>query len=42
MDDIKNYLRDRERAGRYFVDGRMYAKLCLRLFKLVRLASDRL
>jgi hypothetical protein len=41
MDEIKNYFRDRERAGRYFVDGGMYATLCLRLFKLV-LASDTL
>jgi len=42
MDEIQNYLRDRERAGRYFVDGGMYATLCLHLFKLVRLASDTL
>ena len=41
MDEIKNYLLDRERAGRYFVDGGMYATLCLRLFKVV-LASDTL
>ena len=42
MKEIQNYLRDRERAGRYFVDGGpMYATLCLRLFKLV-LASDTL
>jgi hypothetical protein len=27
--EIKNYLRDRERAGRYFVDSGMYATLCL-------------
>jgi len=42
MDVIQNYLRDRERAGRYFVDGGMYAKLCLHLFKILRLASDTL
>jgi len=39
MDGIKNYLRDQERSGRYFVDGGMYATLCLHLFKVVRLAS---
>jgi len=42
LDEIKKYLRDRERAGRYFVDGGMYTTLCLRLFKVVRLASDTL
>jgi hypothetical protein len=41
MDEIKKYLCDRERAGRYFVDGEMYATLCLRLFNVV-LASDTL
>ena len=41
VDEIQNYLLDRERAGRYFVDGGMYATLCLRLFKVV-LASDTL
>jgi len=42
MDEIQNYLRDRERAGRYFVDGGMYAALCLHLCNVVRLASDTL
>jgi len=41
MDEIQNYLCDKERAGMYFVDGGMYATLCLRLFKFV-LASDTL
>jgi len=31
MDEFRNFLRDRECAGRYFVDGGMYATLCLHL-----------
>ena len=42
MDTIQNYLRDREHAGRYFVHGGMYATLCLRLCKVVRLAYNTL
>ena len=41
MEEIQTYLCDPERAGTYFVDGGMYATLCLRLFKIV-LASDTL
>jgi len=39
MVDIQSYLRDQERAGRYFVDGGMYATLSLRMVKIV-LASE--
>jgi hypothetical protein len=35
MVEIQNYLRDQERAGRFFVDGGMYATLSLRLFKVI-------
>ena len=41
MEEFQNYLSDRERAGWCFVDGGMYATLCLLLFKVV-LASDTL
>lgn len=39
MIEIQHYLGDQERAGRYFVDGEMYATLSLRLFKVI-LASE--
>lgn len=38
-DLIQNYLRDQERAGRYFVDGGMYATLSLHMVKII-LASE--
>lgn len=41
MVEIQKYLRDQERAGRYFVNGGMYATLSLRLFKII-LASETL
>ena len=39
MVKLQSYLRDQERAGRYFVDGGMYATLSLRMVKII-LASE--